>query len=342
MSQFTRLEVLNTIVDTGLVPVFYNGKLETAIAVAEACAQGGAKVVEFTNRGDFAYEVFAGLMKHCRANLPDVILGVGSVVDPATAALYIANGANFIVGPITNAEVARLCNRRKIAYAPGCGSATEIANAEELGCEIVKVFPGGEVGGPPFVKAVLGPCPWTRIMPTGGVEATEESISAWVKAGAAALGIGGSLVTKDLVAAGDFNAIGQKVGQCLSWIAKARGVPLFMGCEHPGLYPDAPGGGEALAAFYADNFGFKLAAGNSSLFVSGMRGQGRIEVFKEPKLPKAHIAIRVSDFEAAMAALKAKGVEFDEPDIKPTYKAVYLKNPDPAGHRVHLLYNPAL
>ena len=342
MAQFTRLEVLNTIIDTGLVPVFYDSDLDTAIGVARACAQGGAKVVEFTNRGDFAYEVFAGLVKHCRKEHPEIIIGVGSVGDAATAALYIANGANFIVGPITNPEVARLCNRRKIAYSPGCGSATEIANAEELGCEIVKVFPGGEVGGPNFVKAVLGPCPWTRIMPTGGVEATQESITAWTKAGAAALGIGGSLVTKKAMETGDFDGIAAQVEKCLTWIRSARGVPVFLGCEHPGIYPDAPGGGEAIAQFYAETFGFEPVEGRSSYFVTGAQGAGRIEVFKDPKFPKAHIAIRVSDFEAAVAALQLQGVELEEPDVKPTYKAVYLKNPDPAGHRVHLLYNPAL
>jgi 2-dehydro-3-deoxyphosphogluconate aldolase/(4S)-4-hydroxy-2-oxoglutarate aldolase len=342
VAQFTRLEVLNTIVDTGLVPVFYNGDLDTAVGVVRACAQGGAKVVEFTNRGDFAYEVFAGLVKHCRQEHPGIILGVGSVGDPATAALYIANGANFIVGPITNPEVAKLCNRRKIAYAPGCGSATEIANAEELGCEIVKLFPGLEVGGPSFVKSVLAPSPWTRIMPTGGVEATQMSISAWIEAGVAAVGVGGTLITKRAMETGDFDGIASLVGRCLAWIREARGVRLFLGCEHPGIYPDAPGGAEAVARFYADTFGFDPVEGPGSYFVTGAKGQGRIEVLKDPKFPKAHIAIRVSDFEAAVASLRAMGVELEEPDVKPTYKAVYLKNPDPAGHRVHLLWNPGV
>ena len=223
MSQFARLDVLNTIIADGLVPVFYDAKPVTAIHIAEACAAGGCRCAEFTNRGDFAYEVFAALVKHCKANLPQTIVGVGSVGDPATAALYLANGANFVVGPVLNPEVARVCNRRKVAYSPGCGSATEIAQAEELGAEIVKVFPGAEVGGPGFVKAVLGPCPWTRIMPTGGVDATRESVSAWIKAGAAALGIGGNLITKELVAAGDWPALADKVRQVLAWIREARG-----------------------------------------------------------------------------------------------------------------------
>ena len=223
MAQFARLEVLNTIIGDGLVPVFHHADAETAVKIVEACAAGGCRCVEFTNRGDFAHEVFGVLVKHCRANLKGVIMGVGSIGDPATAALYLANGANFVVGPVLNPEVAKVCNRRKVAYSPGCGSATEISQAEELGVEIVKVFPGAEVGGPGFVKAVLGPCPWTRIMPTGGVDATKESVTAWIKAGAAALGVGSNLITKELVAAGDFEGIAAKARELLGWIRDARG-----------------------------------------------------------------------------------------------------------------------
>ena len=204
MARFSRLEVLNTLVDTGLVPVFYNADVEIAKQVVRACADGGTKVVEFTNRGDFAPEVFKQLSQFVGQEAPDIILGIGSVIDAPTAALYIAYGANFVVGPILNEEIARLCNRRKIAYSPGCGSASEISYAEELGVEIVKVFPGSCVGGPAFVKSVLGPCPWTHIMPTGGVDATEESIQAWFEAGVACVGIGSKLIRKDLVAAGNW------------------------------------------------------------------------------------------------------------------------------------------
>jgi 2-dehydro-3-deoxyphosphogluconate aldolase/(4S)-4-hydroxy-2-oxoglutarate aldolase len=146
------------------------------------------------------------------------------VVDAPTAALYIAYGANFVVGPVLNPEIARLCNRRKIAYSPGCGSATEIAQAEELGVEIVKVFPGRSVGGPDFVKSILGPCPWTSIMPTGGVDASEESLTAWFRAGVACVGMGSNLVCKEWVAAGDWEAISKQVRQVLLWIQNARGL----------------------------------------------------------------------------------------------------------------------
>jgi 2-dehydro-3-deoxyphosphogluconate aldolase/(4S)-4-hydroxy-2-oxoglutarate aldolase len=222
MARFDRLTVLNSILEVGLVPVFYNGDIEVAKQIVAACAKGGARVVEFTNRGDFAPQVFLELAQYTARAEPDVILGVGSVVDAPTAALYIAYGANFVVGPVLNPEVARLCNRRKIAYSPGCGSATEIAQAEELGVEIVKVFPGSAVGGPGFAKAVLGPSPWTRIMPTGGVDATRESIEAWFAAGVACVGMGSKLIRKDLVAAGDFDAIARKVSQVLAWIRESQ------------------------------------------------------------------------------------------------------------------------
>ncbi|NLF14971.1 MAG: bifunctional 4-hydroxy-2-oxoglutarate aldolase/2-dehydro-3-deoxy-phosphogluconate aldolase, partial [Anaerolineaceae bacterium] len=200
----------------------YHADAAVAVKVAEACAAGGAQVLEFTNRGDMAPEVFKELSRYLAREHREIILGVGSVVDAPTAALYIAYGANFVVGPLLNPEVARLCNRHKIAYSPGCGSVTEISQAEELGVEIVKVFPGRSVGGPEFVKSVLGPCPWTSIMPTGGVDASEESIRAWFSAGVACVGLVSNLVRKEWVAAGDWAAISNQVRQVLDWIRQAR------------------------------------------------------------------------------------------------------------------------
>jgi 2-dehydro-3-deoxyphosphogluconate aldolase/(4S)-4-hydroxy-2-oxoglutarate aldolase len=225
LARFDRLTVLNRMIELGLVPVFYQADVEVAKKIVAACAAGGANLVEFTNRGDFAPQVFLELTQHFAQADPRIILGVGSVIDAPTAALYIAYGANFVVGPSLNPEVARLCNRRKIPYSPGCGSASEIAQAEELGVEIVKIFPGSSVGGPGFVRSILGPSPWTRIMPTGGVDATEESIKGWFAAGVVCVGMGSKLITKDLVAAGDFETISKKVAQVLAWIREARKVP---------------------------------------------------------------------------------------------------------------------
>jgi 2-dehydro-3-deoxyphosphogluconate aldolase/(4S)-4-hydroxy-2-oxoglutarate aldolase len=222
MARFMRLEAINTLLDTGLVPLFYNADLEISIELASACARAGAKVIEFTNRGELAYPVFTELVRHFAKADSSIILGVGSIIDAPTGALYIASGANFIVGPSFNPEIAKLCNRRKILYMPGCATETEISTAEEYGAEICKIFPGETVGGPAFVKGVMAPCPWHRLMPTGGVDATEASVSEWIKAGAAAVGMGSKLITPQAVKDKDYDGITKKASECLEWVRKAR------------------------------------------------------------------------------------------------------------------------
>ena len=222
MAKFSRMYTITTMIETGLIPVFYNGDVDTATQIVRACLDGGIRCVEFTNRGDQAHLVFQELVQHFQDD-KRAILGAGSVVDPGTASLYMQLGANFIVGPVMDKEVARVCNRRKIPYSPGCGSLNEISAAEELGVEICKIFPGSQVGGPPFVKAIRGPMPWTRIMPTGGVSPTEENIRAWFKAGVACVGMGSKLVTKELVAARNFQAITENARQVIAWIKEVRG-----------------------------------------------------------------------------------------------------------------------
>ena len=218
-----RLAVLAAMIEQGVIPVFYHPDVEVCKNVIQACADGGAKCIEFTNRGDFAWHVFMQVTQHFQKADPSVIMGVGSVVDAPTAALYMANGANFVVGPILNAEVARACNRHCIPYSPGCGSASEISEAQELGCEIVKVFPGSSVGGPEFVSNIRGPMPWTKLMPTGGVDPTEESLTKWFKAGIVAAGIGSKMITKELLAAKDYKGIEKKVAETVALIKKIRG-----------------------------------------------------------------------------------------------------------------------
>ena len=218
-----RMAVLSAMMDQGVIPVFYHPDAGICQKVIQACANGGAKCIEFTNRGEFSAHVFYEVTHHFAKADPSVIMGVGSVVEAATAGVYIANGAKFVVGPYLNADIARLCNRRKIPYSPGCGSATEIGYAEELGCEIVKVFPGGSVGGPDFVRSVLGPCPWTRIMPTGGVDCSEESLTQWFKAGVACVGIGSNLIAKKLLDGGDYAGIEKRVRETIALIRKIRG-----------------------------------------------------------------------------------------------------------------------
>lgn len=216
MARFTRIQVALAMRETGIVPVFYHKDIDTCKQVLKACYDGGVRVFEFTNRGDYAHEVFGELNKWAEKETPDMMLGVGSVIDGGTTSLYIQLGANFIVSPILNPEMAKICNRRKIGWSPGCGSLTEISYAEELGAEVVKIFPGTEVGGPSFVKAIRGPFKWTSIMPTGGVEPTDENLSGWFKAGVHCVGMGSQLMTKDIMSNSDWPALTEKVKNAIA------------------------------------------------------------------------------------------------------------------------------
>lgn len=204
MANYTRIEVANVMKQTGLVPLFYNDDIETSKKVVKAVYDGGARLLEFTARGDFAHEVFSELNKYVLKELPGMILGVGSVTDAASASRFMALGANFIVTPVLREDIALCCNRRKVMWSPGCGSLTEIARAEELGCEIVKLFPGG-IYGADFVKAIKGPQPWTSVMPTGGVSPTKESLKSWFSAGVTCVGMGSKLIKKET--SGAYNLI---------------------------------------------------------------------------------------------------------------------------------------
>lgn len=196
MAQYTRIEVANLMENTGLVPLFYHHDVEVSKKVLKACYNGGARLLEFTSRGDFAHEIFTGLNKYAIAELPGMVLGVGSVTDAAVASLYMQLGANFIVTPVLREDIAIVCNRRKVMWSAGCATLTEIARAEELGCEIVKLFPG-DAYSPGYVRAIKGPCPWTNVMPTGGVAPTKESLTTWFEAGVTCVGIGSKLMAKD-------------------------------------------------------------------------------------------------------------------------------------------------
>jgi 2-dehydro-3-deoxyphosphogluconate aldolase/(4S)-4-hydroxy-2-oxoglutarate aldolase len=219
MARFSRIEVVTQMKKTGIVPVFFHKDLEICKQVIKACYEGGVRVFEFTNRGDYAHEVFSDLNKYAEKEAPELIMGVGSIVDAGTASLYMQLGANFIVSPVLNPDMAKVCNRRKVSWSPGCGSLSEISYAEELGAEVVKIFPGTQVGGPSFVKAVRAPHPWTSIMPTGGVAPTEENLTAWFEAGVHCVGMGSKLITKELVADRDFATLQKNVEEAMQ-IAK--------------------------------------------------------------------------------------------------------------------------
>lgn len=221
MAKFNKIQVLEKMGAAPVVPVFYNKDAEVACQVVKACYEGGIRAFEFTNRGDFAHEVFETVVKFAATECPEMAIGVGSVVDPATAALYIQLGACFVVGPLFNPAVAPVCNRRLVPYTPGCGTVSEVGAAQELGCDLCKVFPG-DVLGPKFVKGLLAPMPWTKLMVTGGVEPTKENLTAWFKAGVYCVGMGSKLFPKDKVAAKDWAYVTAKCAEALAYAAEAR------------------------------------------------------------------------------------------------------------------------
>lgn len=221
MAQFSRIEVVQQMKESGMVPLFYHSDSEVAKDVLKACYDGGARLMEFTNRGDFAIEIFTDLIKYALAELPGMILGVGSVTDVAAASQYMLAGANFVVTPVFREDIAIVCNRRKVLWSPGCGSLTEIANAEEWGCELVKLFPGSTYG-PGFVKAIKGPQPWTSIMPTGGVSQEEENLRGWFDAGVTCVGMGSKLISKEILINKDYHALEIEVRTVLELIHKIQ------------------------------------------------------------------------------------------------------------------------
>ena len=221
MAQYKRLEVVKQMQDSGMVPLFYHHDIEVAKSVLKACYDGGARLMEFTNRGDFAIEIFNQLIKYSIAELPGMILGVGSVTDAAAASLYMLSGANFIVTPVFREDIAVVCNRRKVLWSPGCGSLTEIAQAEEMGCEVVKLFPGSTYG-PEFIKAIKGPQPWTSIMPTGGVSTDKDNLKAWFDAGVTCVGMGSQLISKDILANKDYSTLSANVMAALDLIQQLK------------------------------------------------------------------------------------------------------------------------
>lgn len=221
MAQYTRIEVVQTMKSTGLVPLFYHEDIEVCKQVLNACYAGGARLLEFTSRGDFAHEVFGNLIKYAISELPGMILGVGSITDAASASLYMQLGANFIVTPVFREDIAIVCNRRKVLWSPGCGTLTEIARAEEMGCEVVKLFPG-DLYGPQFVKAITGPQPWTSVMPTGGVSPTKDNLKGWFDAGVVCVGMGSQLISKDIVSKKDYKGLAEQVKDALTIIKNIK------------------------------------------------------------------------------------------------------------------------
>jgi 2-dehydro-3-deoxyphosphogluconate aldolase / (4S)-4-hydroxy-2-oxoglutarate aldolase len=219
--KFSKIQVITAMKETGMVPVFYHSDIEVAKNVVKACYDGGVRVFEFTNRADFAQDVFAGLVKYVAKECPEMIMGIGSIVDAPTAALYIQLGANFIVGPLFNPEVAKVANRRLVPYSPGCGSVSEVGFAQEMGCDVCKVFPG-DVLGAAFVKNLKAPMPWSNLMVTGGVKPEEANLKTWFDAGVTCVGMGSNLFPADMMKANDWAGITKLCSDALAIIKKVR------------------------------------------------------------------------------------------------------------------------
>jgi 2-dehydro-3-deoxyphosphogluconate aldolase/(4S)-4-hydroxy-2-oxoglutarate aldolase len=222
MASHPKADVLATITREGVVPVFYDPDVGVTREVARRLVAGGISTIEFTNRGDGAVRVFAELLAWARRELPELVVGVGTVTQAATAVHVIDIGADFVFAPNLDPQVAAACNERNIPYVPGCGTLSEIQQAYRLGCDMVKLFPADAIGGPSFLKAVRAPCPWVRAVPTGGVEPTVESLRSWYEAGAPAVGMGSRLLTKELIADEDWDGLERKVAETVAAVAAAR------------------------------------------------------------------------------------------------------------------------
>ena len=221
MAQYSRIQVINKMMESRMVPLFYHSDFQVAKNILQACYNGGARLIEFTNRGDFAIEVFSKLIKFASKELPGMIVGIGSVTDSAAASQYMLLGANFVVTPVLREDIAIVCNRRKVLWIPGCGSLSEIAKAEEMGCELIKLFPGN-VYGPDFIKSVKAPQPWSSIMPTGGVSIEQSNLLGWFKAGADCVGLGSKLISKEILMNEDFKKLEKNVSDTLQYIQKIK------------------------------------------------------------------------------------------------------------------------
>lgn len=221
MARFTRLQTYAKLIETSLVPIFYHPDVEVCQEVLAASYRAGIRVFEFTNRGDFAHEVFGALNKYAAQHCPEMILGAGTIFEAGTASLYIQLGACFIVSPVLKPDVAITCNRRKIGWIPGCATMNEVSQAEELGAEVVKVFPG-DVVGTTFVKGLKAPMPWTTIMVTGGVKPEAENLTAWFNAGAACVGMGSQLISAEHLKNRDYAAMEAQIKAAMELVKQVK------------------------------------------------------------------------------------------------------------------------
>lgn len=337
MTRFARSDVVNTIYERGLVPSFAANDINAARDIVKACADGGARAILWRIQNAADAERFGSLVAELAAGDPLIIPGAGPVADPQTADAFLNAGAGFIIGTGADFEIARRCHRRKVNYIPVCRSPSDIETAEEMGVETVRIHPFEPALTPNTLKALLKDRPWTRIMKAGDVQPGAEPVAEWIQAGAACIGIDVQAMTET----GTFEDLPGKISDLIWYIKKARGENLFCGVEHLGIYPEAGQAASDLTGWYNDMFGFDIDEGESWYFVHST-GPGRIEILKDHEPTKAHVAIKVRHFDLACRMLADKGIEFEPVKDFGRVKAVFLKQRDPAGHKVHLLYQALL
>ncbi|WP_426058841.1 bifunctional 4-hydroxy-2-oxoglutarate aldolase/2-dehydro-3-deoxy-phosphogluconate aldolase [Hymenobacter sp. B1770] len=215
MPRHTPAATLATLLRHPVVPVFYHADAAYAQRIVQACYTGGIRVFEFVNRGEQAMTVFEQLQGFVQQQCPDMVLGIGTIYKAQEAEEFIAAGAEFVVQPLATAEVAEVCRAHDIPWLPGAMTPTEIYNASQQGAAVVKIFPGNVVG-PDYVKALRGPMPETKLMVTGGVEPTRESLSAWFGAGVNAVGMGSQLFKN----ADDTDALAARIAELMQIVAQ--------------------------------------------------------------------------------------------------------------------------
>jgi len=217
---FSRSQIISSMTSTGVIPMFYHGDVATALKIMEVVYAGGARVIEFTNRGPNAFEVFKAMLKES-AKYEGVMVGIGTVLDTKTTEKYIKAGADFIISPIVNPDMAAVCKHHDKMWIPGAQTLTEIVNAKVLGAEIIKIFPAA-VLGPGFISSILPVVPDLQLMVTGGVEPNVASLTAWFKTGIVCAGLGSQLITKEILAHQDWTTLRHKVADAIGIIHQIR------------------------------------------------------------------------------------------------------------------------
>jgi 2-dehydro-3-deoxyphosphogluconate aldolase/(4S)-4-hydroxy-2-oxoglutarate aldolase len=207
-------QVTKHILDEKIIPLFYEDDKDVCVSVVEALYNGGVRTIEFTHRGEKALENFKALVAK-KVEMPGLMLGIGTIKNTQDAEAYIKAGADFLISPVFDSAVADIAYLNKILWIPGCMTPTEIHVAKQAGCDLVKLFPGN-ILGPGFIEAIRPLFRDVQFLVTGGVDATEESVIKWLKAGAAGVGMGSKLITKEVLQQKEYDKISSKIKSLLS------------------------------------------------------------------------------------------------------------------------------